>query len=99
MFLSFLMLLAWPSKSNDANLRDEMNKKIFNKRFFLTTIGSSAIGTLLSLLVVKPLMHMAGDPPWLRQTVIVTLSGVIMGIFAVILLMRLAAHRHNSPKG
>lgn len=75
-----------------------MNKKIFNKRFFLRAIGSSAIGILLSCLVIKPLLHVAGDPPWLRQAVILTLLGAFVGIFALLLLMRLAVRRRNSPK-
>lgn len=76
----------------------EMNKRNFNKRFLWTSIGSSAIGILLSLLVIKPFMHMAGDPPWLRQAVILALLGVIVGIFALLLFMRLAARRRNSLK-
>jgi uncharacterized protein YacL len=75
-----------------------MKKRILNKRFFLTSIGASAIGLLLSRLVIKPFMHVAGDPPWLRQAVIVTLLGVIVGVFALALFMRLAARRRNSTK-
>lgn len=75
-----------------------MKKRILNKRFFLTSIGASAIGVILSQLVIRPLMHMAGDPPWLRQAVIVALLGVIVGVFALLLSMRLAAHRRNRTK-
>jgi H+/Cl- antiporter ClcA len=75
-----------------------MKKRILNKRFFLTNIGASAIGILLSRLVFKPLMHVAGDPPWLRQAVIVTLLGVIVGLYALALFMRFAARRRNSIK-
>lgn len=70
-----------------------MKKRILNKRFFLMSIGASAIGVILSQLVIRPLMHMAGDPPWLRHAVIVALLGVIFGVFALLLSMRLAAHR------
>lgn len=75
-----------------------MSKRVFSERFFLTSIGGAATGILLSRLVIKPLMHMAGDPPWLRHAVVLTLFGVAVGIFALALFMRLAASRLKGPK-
>jgi hypothetical protein len=75
-----------------------MSKRIFTKRFFLANIAGSAAGILLSRIVIKPLMHMAGDPPWLRHAVVLTGVGAIVGIFALVLFMRLAASRRKGPK-
>lgn len=72
-----------------------MNKRIFTKRLWLTALGGSAAGILLSRLVIKPLMHMAGDPPWLRTAIAVTLLGVLVGMFALLLFARLAAGRRR----
>lgn len=74
-----------------------MRKRIFDKRFFLMSIAGSAIGILLSRLVIKPLMHMAGDPPWLRHAVVGTLLGVTVGLFALAFWTRLAARRRRRP--
>lgn len=75
-----------------------MKKRILNKRFLLTSIAASTSGALLSGFVLKPLIHMWGDPPWIRQVAIVILLGVVPGVFAIALIMRLAARRRSGTK-
>lgn len=75
-----------------------MSKRLLNKRFFLTSVAASAAGILLSRLVIKPLMHMWGDPPWLRNAVLVASLGLVVGIFALALFLRLTASRNNGTK-
>jgi hypothetical protein len=71
----------------------ELRKRILTKQVVFGGLGGSALGILASRLVIKPLMHMAGDPPWLIYAVVVGLLALLAGVFAVAIWLRLRDRR------
>lgn len=76
-------------------MKREMTMKSLARRPLLFAIAGLLVGAMLSRLVIIPLIHIAGDPWWLRPTII---SGTMTAGAVLFLLVTYLKRRRVSTK-